>query len=202
GTILLNCEHASSLGRIGPPCVPPLALKADDGEKPAMFDGADMTMQRLAGLMLALAVLLFAPTQALAEPADIDAAARGVVRIVIVENAGGEVVPISHGTGFAVGPEMVVTNAHVIAEARADDSLAIGIVPSDGDNAVYARVVAVSGRNDLALVATTSPMRLPPLTISGNPADSGAVTAVGYPMNVDRAQGLTIGDIFRAQPPV
>jgi hypothetical protein len=90
----------------------------------------------------------------------------------------------------------------VIAEARADDSLAIGIVPSDGENAVYARVVAVSGRNDLALLATTSPLRLSPLTISGNPADSGAVTAVGYPMNVDRAQGLTIGDIFRAQPPV
>ena len=84
-----------------------------------------MTMRRLAGLMLALAALMLAPTQALAEPADIDAAARGVVRIVIVENAGGEVVPISHGTGFAVSPEQVVTNAHVIAEARADDIVCI-----------------------------------------------------------------------------
>src|SRR5690606_20463758 len=28
------------------------------------------------------------------------------------------------------------------------------------------------------------------------------VTAVGYPMNVDRAQGLSSGDIFRAHPPV
>jgi len=32
--------------------------------------------------------------------------------------------------------------------------------------------------------------------------DAGAVTAVGYPMNVDRAQGLSLTDIFRAQPPV
>jgi hypothetical protein len=33
-------------------------------------------------------------------------------------------------------------------------------------------------------------------------SDSGEAFAVGYPMNVDRAQGLAIGDIFRSQPPV
>jgi hypothetical protein len=125
------------------------------------------------------------------------------VRVVIVEISGDEVIPISHGTGFAVGPERVVTNAHVVAEARDDDELAIGIVPSDGSSAVYGRLVSVSQRNDLALIATTSPMHLPPLTISGNAsADRGSVTAVGYPMNVDRAQGLSMSDIFRAQPPV
>jgi V8-like Glu-specific endopeptidase len=112
-------------------------------------------------------------------------------------------VPIAHGTGFAVGPERIVTNAHVVQEARDDTRLLIGIVPSDGVNAVYGRIVAVSPRNDLALVATTAPMHLPVLTIAGNPpTDSGAVTAVGYPMNVDRAQGLSAEDIFRAQPPV
>ncbi len=31
---------------------------------------------------------------------------------------------------------------------------------------------------------------------------SGPVTSVGYPMNVDRAQGLSLDDIFKAQPPV
>ncbi len=158
-------------------------------------------VRRLASLLLFFA--LVAPGVAHADPADIAAASRGVVRIVVVEHRGDEVVPVSHGTGFAVGPERVVTNAHVIAQARDGSALSIGIVPSDGDDAVYARVVGVSSRNDLALLATTSPMQLPPLTIAGNPSiDSGAVTAVGYPMNVDRAQGLTIGDIFRAQPPV
>jgi hypothetical protein len=153
--------------------------------------------------LLPLFALLLIPAAAHADPADIDAAARGVVRVVIVEINGDEVIPVSHGTGFAVGPEQVVTNAHVVAEARADDELAIGIVPSDGENAVYGRLVAVSQRNDLALISTTSAMRLPPLTISGNAtADSGAVTSVGYPMNVDRAQGLSMSDIFRAQPPV
>jgi serine protease Do len=152
---------------------------------------------------LALLLLVLAPVSLRADPEDINAAARGVVRIVIVEINGEELVPISHGTGFAVGPERIVTNAHVVSEAREDESLAIGIVPADGGEAVYGRLVAVSDRNDLALIATTSPMRLPPLTIAGDvTADSGAVTSLGYPMNVDRAQGLSTGDIFRAQPPV
>ena len=150
-------------------------------------------MRRLAAALLAFFALLL-PTGAGADPADIDAAARGVVRVIIVEVDGTTLTPISHGTGFAVSPERIVTNAHVIEEAREDPDLAIGIVPSDGDEAVYARIVAVSDRNDLALLATTKPMRLPPLTISGNPAeDSGAVVSVGYPMNVDRAQGLRAG---------
>ena len=153
--------------------------------------------------LVVLLALLLVPSALQADPADINAAARGVVRIVIVEINGEELIPISHGTGFAVGPERIVTNAHVVSEAREDESLAIGIVPANGGDAVYGRLVAVSPRNDLALVATTSPMRLPPLTIAGDvSADSGAVTSVGYPMNVDRAQGLSTGDIFRTQPPV
>jgi len=163
-------------------------------------------MERIIRLARALALLwlvMLVPSAAQADPEDVDAAARGVVRIVIVEINGEELIPISHGTGFAIGPERIVTNAHVVREAIEDDSLAIGIVPSDGADAVYGRLVAVSQRNDLALISTTSPMNLPPLTISGNPlSDSGAVTAVGYPMNVDRAQGLSSSDIFRAQPPV
>jgi len=151
----------------------------------------------------ALLLLLLAPASLHADPEDINAAARGVVRIVIVEINGEELIPISHGTGFAVSAERIVTNAHVVAEAREDESLAIGIVPADGGEAVYGRLIAVSDRNDLALIATTSPMRLPPLTIAGDAsADSGPVTSLGYPMNVDRAQGLSAGDIFRAQPPV
>jgi hypothetical protein len=182
-------------------CFPRLALKADDGEKPRMTGLASLRTWTLR--LLALLAALLVPTALQADPADINAAARGVVRIVIVEINGEELIPISHGTGFAVSAERIVTNAHVVQEARDDDSLAIGIVPADGGDAVYGRLVAVSPRNDLALIATTSPMRLPPLTISGDAsADSGAVTALGYPMNVDRAQGLSASDIFRAQPPV
>lgn len=150
--------------------------------------------------MLLLALIA---TPALADPGDIDAAARGVVRVIVVGGEGEEVFPVSHGSGFAVDAETIVTNAHVVSEAVADPDLAIGLVPSNGGSAVYGRVIAVSPRNDLALVRTTRPMRLPPLTIAGNaPANATAVLAIGYPMNVDQAQGLGEDDLFRAQPPV
>lgn len=155
----------------------------------------------LALAMMVLAATLAQPAQA--DPADIDAAARGVVRVIVVGRDGDTVFPLSHGTGFAVNGETIVTNAHVLEPAMQDSRLSIGIVPSGGGEAVYGRVISVSPRNDLALVTTTSPLRLPPLTLSGTtPNGSGAVTAIGYPMNVDQAQGLGEEDIFRAQPPV
>jgi len=158
-------------------------------------------LRRLAALVACFA--LFAVWPAHADPSDIDAAARGVVRVIIVEKDGDQLVPVSHGTGFAVTPERIVTNSHVVEQAQQDPNLFVGIVPSDSGVAVYGRVVAVSPRNDLALIATTKPMNLPPLTISGNPnTESGPVVAVGYPQNVDRAQGLDMADLFRAQPPV
>lgn len=159
-------------------------------------------MQRFLALAAIVAALLISPL-AHADPADINAASRGVVRVVIIGEAGGEVYPISHGSGFAVTPTRIVTNAHVVREALQDDTLRIGIVPSDGDDVSFARIIAVSPKNDLALIEMTGTLRLPALTISGDSnRDSGDVTSVGYPMNVDRAQGLDINDIFKSQPPV
>ena len=159
-------------------------------------------MGRLLTFLTALLVLL-APVPSQAEPADIDAAARGVVRVVIIGTDGDELFPISHGTGFAVSNNHVVTNAHVLRDALRDEDLTIGIIPSGGGEAVYGRPVAVSPKNDLALVAITGNLRLPPLALAGGePPDNGTVTSVGYPMNVDRAQGLAISDIFSSQPPV
>lgn len=160
----------------------------------------------LRALTLALIALTAAP--AAADPGDVEAAARGVVRVVLIGEEGGEVVPISHGSGFAVSPTQIVTNAHVISEALQDDTLRIGVVPSEGDGGAFARIVAVSPRNDLALIEIASGgLRLPALALAGGEGRSagpsgGEVSAVGYPMNVDLAQGLEIADIFRAQPPV
>lgn len=154
--------------------------------------------------LLLIAPLAFVAAPAAADPGDIDAAARGVVRVVLVGDSGGELVPVSHGSGFAVNPTRIVTNAHVIREALQDDTLRIGVVPSEGEGGTFARVVAVSPRNDLALIEIAKgTLRLPPLTLAGGVnRDLGEVSAVGYPMNVDLAQGLDIADIFRAQPPV
>lgn len=176
-------------------CIPDLAVKTETPLEAVQM----MRLLTLAAALLAL----FLPAAAQADPADVDAAARGVVRVVIIGTDGQEVFPVSHGTGFAVAPKKIVTNAHVVREALQDDTLRIGIVPSEGgEAAAYARPVAVSPSNDLALVEITGELRLPPLTVAAGPVRDGEVSAVGYPMNVDRAQGLDMRDIFQSQPPV
>lgn len=159
-------------------------------------------MIRLLGTLALLLTFLTLPASA--DPGDVDAASRGVVRVVIIGEEGGEPVPVSHGTGFAVSATRIVTNAHVVSEAVQDDTLRIGIVPSEGEGGAFARLIAVSPRNDLALLEIAKgSLRLPPLALAaGTSRDPGEVSAVGYPMNVDLAQGLDIADIFRAQPPV
>ncbi|MEL7784272.1 serine protease [Citromicrobium bathyomarinum] len=163
--------------------------------------------------LLAILLAALAGTPAHAEAADIDAAARGVVRVVIfdkaVEETGEEqLYPVSHGTGFAVSPQRIITNAHVVREAMSagpfGEDRVIGIVPPDGDAPAFARIVAIDPGTDLALLAIQGSLRMPPLTLAANkPGGSGdTVTSVGYPMNVDRAQGLSIQDIVRSQPPV
>ena len=156
-------------------------------------------MTRFLTAIAALLALLL-PAIAQAEPADIDVAARGVVRVVILgQSSNDEIYPVSHGTGFAVAPNKIVTNAHVVRDAMSDGDLRIGIVPSGGGEAVYGQIIAVNSRTDLALVEVTGDLRLPPLAITSREvADSGQVVSVGYPMNVDRAQGLAMSDIFPA----
>lgn len=153
-------------------------------------------------LLVLFAVLL--PPAAMADPSDISAAARGVVRVVIIGTDGRSIYPVSHGTGFAVTPNRIVTNAHVVQEAALDNTVRIGIVPPEGNEGAFAKIIAISPQNDLALVEIIgNTLRLPPLTIAGVPEQDGAeVSAVGYPMNVDQAQGLSMSDIFDSQPPV
>ena len=154
-------------------------------------------------ILLAALIGLVIPSQAGADPADVNAAARGVVRVVIIGTDGTDVFPVSHGSGFAVTSTRIVTNAHVVRDAASDDTLQIGIVPSQGNDKSFARIISINTKKDLALIEITGALRLPPLTISGDTAsDSAEVSAVGYPMNVDRAQGLDIDDIFNSQPPV
>lgn len=138
-----------------------------------------------------------------AEPADIAAAARSVVRIVLVSREGDQLSLVGHGTGVAIGPNRILTNAHVIAPAQEDDTMRIGVVPSEGKNGWFARVVAVSPGNDLALLQLSEAGSLPVATFYTGPiADGQEVHAVGYPGNVDLAQGYSIGDITTPSAPV
>ena len=93
-------------------------------------------------LLLALAL----PATARAEQQDIAAAARGVVRIAIVATDGSEAYFVGHGSGFAVAPDKVLTNAHVVELTREEKNLVIGVVPSEGRKSYGGRVIAYSPR--------------------------------------------------------
>lgn len=147
------------------------------------------------------ATLLTGP--ALADPADIQAASRSVVRVVLAATDGDKVAFVGHGSGFAVAPDKIITNAHVVEIARQEPSVVIGIVPSQGGKSYGGRVIKFLPGKDLALIQLLDGGRLPPMTIfNGGVADGADVVAVGYPASVDRAQGLNLDDLINPMTPV
>jgi hypothetical protein len=153
--------------------------------------------------VIALFAAVFIATPAMADPADIRAASRSVVRVVLAAKDGNKVAFVGHGSGFAVAPDKIVTNAHVVEIARQEPSIVIGIVPSQGGKSYGGRVIAFSPNNDLALIQVLDGGRLPPMAIfGGNVADGLDVVAIGYPGSVDRAQGLNLDDMINPMSPV
>lgn len=155
-------------------------------------------------LTLFAAILCTAPLTPLgAEPEDIQAASRSVVRVVLAARDGERVVFVGHGSGFAVAPDKIVTNAHVVELAREEPGIVIGIIPSQGSSSYGGRIIAFSPGNDLALIEVQDGGRLPPMSVfSGAVADSADVTAIGYPGAVDRAQGLDFDELIQPMVPV
>lgn len=175
--------------------------------KPNMATTRVMSRNRLmAHLFTVLAALvstLIVTGPARADPADIAAAGRGVVRVVIIQSNGTDAQLIGHGSGFAITPTLIVTNAHVVENLQQDDTLIAGVVPPEGRSGYPARVVAYSPGNDLALLQIAGPGTIPPLTLfAGAAQDSEEVFAVGYPGNVDLAQGLKMSDLVTPQAAV
>lgn len=162
-----------------------------------------MRVAKLIIACLSLLCSMLAVTTARADPADISAASRSVVRVVIIENDGDRANLITHGTGFAVTPNLIVTNAHVVEQLRGDDTLIAGVVPAEGRNGYPARLIAYSPTNDLALLRIEGGGTLTPITLfPGVPDDGAEVYAVGYPGSVDLAQGLSMADLVTPQAPV
>ncbi|MDV3459338.1 serine protease [Sphingomonas sp. HF-S4] len=151
-------------------------------------------------------VMMFVLALAWSTPAradDISASGRGVVRIVTIAVVEDEVVGFGHGSGFAVAPNRVVTNAHVVELAdRYPGNVVIGIVPSEGDKSFQGKLVAIDQQRDLALIEFSG-VRLSPLTLfTGLPADGESLIALGYPGNVDLATARSAADFIRPQSPV
>ena len=142
---------------------------------------------------------------AVASPAradDISVAGRSVVRVVVIAFEDGEVVDFGHGSGFAVAPNRIVTNAHVVqvAVGAPKDVVAVGVVPSEGSQSYRAHVVTVDPARDLALIELDQGT-VPPISLYTGPIEDGSpVAALGYPGNVDLATAQSAEDYIRPLP--
>ncbi|MEL7219620.1 MAG: serine protease, partial [Pseudomonadota bacterium] len=90
--------------------------------------------------------VITAPSPAFADQKDIDVAARGVVRVVIIQRTPAGPVYFGHGTGFAVQPDKIVTNEHVIREVLRRSDLIPVVVPSEGDDFTGAKILRADAR--------------------------------------------------------
>src|SRR5262249_61491013 len=104
------------------------------------------------------------------QPPDVVVRAEVVARVAasVVRVEGRACDVVQEGTGFAVAPRLVVTNAHVVAGER------VTTVIAAGDRSLRADVVAFDAERDLALLRL--PSVLPALVVHRAAADtSGAV---------------------------
>lgn len=134
---------------------------------------------------------------------DISAVSRSVVRVVTVAMVEGEVVGFGHGSGIAISPTRIVTNAHVVESAvKYPGNVALGVVPSEGQKSYAAKLIAIDTARDLALIEITE-ARLPAAAIYSGPLESGSdVVALGYPGNVDLATARSANDYITPRSPV
>ncbi|WP_445192178.1 S1C family serine protease [Sphingomonas sp. Tas61C01] len=134
---------------------------------------------------------------------DISATGRGVVRVVTIAVVDDKVVGFGHGSGVAVSPNRVVTNAHVMELAeRYPDNVLIGVVPSEGTKSYQGKVIAYDSQRDLALIEFAG-AGLPAAAFYTGPVTEGdAVVALGYPGNVDLATARSAADYIRPMSPV
>lgn len=154
-------------------------------------------------IAMAVALVLAGLHVAPARADDIAAASRSVVRVVTIAIVDQEVVGFGHGSGFAVGPNRIVTNAHVVELAQKyPDNVVIGVVPSEGSKSYQGRVVAIDTKRDLALIEFTGGA-LPVATLyTGAPDDSMGLVSLGYPGNVDLATAQSAADYIKPLAPV
>lgn len=126
-------------------------------------------------------------------------AARSVVRVALIANdpKQGEYL-LGHGSGVAIAPGLIVTNAHVVAPLRESPNISVSIVPSSGDRRYPGRLLSSDSRADLALIRMEAGVIEPLPIFTGTPPDTGRVAAIGYPGSVDLAENLSATE--RVQP--
>ena len=111
------------------------------------------------------------PTAEIAQDPEVLAAASRIVRVTGVACGMGV-----EGTGWVAAPDLVVTNAHVVA-----GQMTTQVQPGGTGIPLSARVVVFDEKNDIA-VLRVGDLRLPPLPLA-EPADNEPVAILGFPEN-------------------
>jgi S1-C subfamily serine protease len=165
-------------------------------------EGAARMLRRIKWFALFVVPLFFLVQPARAD--DVSAASRSVVRVVVVAfDYDGDLIDFSHGSGFAISPNQVVTNDHVIELARRfPNRVAIGVVPSEGEKSYGARLVSYDRFHDLAVLRLEG-HTLPSVPLYVGPLAEGSdVVALGYPGAVDRVTARNILDYIKPAAPM
>jgi len=150
-------------------------------------------------LRFVAAALALAFVSSAAAQTSVDEAERGIVRVVVILQTSEGRMLYGSGSGFVVAPNLVVTNAHVVAPARQQAEYGIAIVPPEGDGLLPANIIRYSPLTELALLEFRGGPEMTPLTISTvEPRAGDGVVALGYP-DVDY-QGASGADLLRPTP--
>jgi serine protease Do len=158
-------------------------------------------MQRL----FAILGLFFAiwSLAASADTGDIQTASRSVVRVAVFKSTPDGQEFAGHGSGIVVAPNIILTNAHVVADPSLDGDTSFVIVPSQGKTNHPARILKVASGSDLALLQLDDNGKLPTAAFFvGKVADGGDVFAIGYPGSVDIALQQADSDTLNPQSPI
>jgi len=111
------------------------------------------------------------PTEEIARDPEVLAAASRVVRVSGVACGLGV-----EGTGWVAAPDLVVTNAHVVA-----GEITTQVQPGGTGVPLPAKVVLFDEENDIAVLRVGG-LRLPPLPVAA-PEDNESVAILGFPEN-------------------
>ena len=123
-----------------------------------------------------------------------------IVRVAVILDSSEGRLLAGAGSGFLVAPNIVVTSAHVVAEARQQPQFQVAIVTQQHTAILPARIIAFSALSELALLEFRGVGDMVPLTLSiVEPHAGDAVIALGYP-DVD-FQGASGSDLLRPTTP-
>jgi serine protease Do len=140
---------------------------------------------------------------AYADSGDIQTASRSVVRVAVFKSTPDGQEFAGHGSGIVVAPNIILTNAHVVADPELEGDTSFIVVPSEGKTNHPARVLKVASGSDLALIQLEDDAKLPIATFyTGKVADGADVFAIGYPGSVDMALQQDDADTLHPQSPI